>query len=314
MGKLDKKMLLEIKQLILKELEMFRPELKQMTLKEVEKYYFEKRKQEQDLPLDYLESRKKIQPLLLSLVKLDRLISFESLKIIGDKRTPTARPVIYACTHIGGNDIQRFFEAIKEHAYLFLGDPRELYRDIPGLLLNLNGVISFETENKEDRKMARKRSEELLKQNGRLIICPEGAWNITHNIPCMKLFPGTIKMARETNAIIVPIAIAQYGKKFYVNIGENIDVNLTHDISVEVLNESLRDTLATLKWEIWEKQKPIKRASITQEYIDTFKQKLVDKCPYGFTIKDVEEGVYKDSSIISEEEVFEPIKRLNLKK
>ena len=146
MSKLNREMLSEIKQLISKELKMLQPELKNMSLEELEQYYFNKRKEEFEtgVPFQHLEARKQIQPFLLSLVKLDRLLSFESLKVIGDKRTPTDRPVIYACTHIGGNDIQRFFEAIKEHTYLFLGDPKELYRDISGLLLNTNGVISFD--------------------------------------------------------------------------------------------------------------------------------------------------------------------------
>ena len=315
MGKLDKQQLLEIKELILKEIKMFDPKLKKLSLQELEQYYFNKRKEEYEngISIDYLEARKRLQPILLKFVKLDRIFSMEFLKIIKDERTPTDRPIIYACTHIGGNDIQRFFEAIKNHTYLFLGDPKELYRDISGLLLNLNGVVSFETENKPDRKIARSKSIELLKQNGRLILCPEGAWNITHNLPCMKLYSGTIKMAIETNAIIVPIAIEQYEKKFYVNIGKNIDVNNTPNIGIDILNEYLRDTLATLKWEIWESQKEINRKNISQEYIDNFKQNIVDRCPYGFTIDDVENGIYKDPNIIEEQEVFEPIKRITLK-
>lgn len=307
----DIKKLLDIKELLLKELEMFKPELKDLNLKELEQYYFNQRK-EKGTSIDYLEARKRIQPLLLSLVKLDRIISKEKLEIIGDKRIKTDRPIIYACTHIGGNDIQRFFEAIKEHTYLFLGDPKELYRDISGLLLNLNGVISFETYNKEDRKLATKKALELLKQNGRLMICPEGAWNITYNLPCMKLYSGVSKMAIETNAIIVPLAIEQYDNKFYVNIGENIDINTFENLSIENLNEYLRDAMATLKWKIWEKQ-TIKRNEILEEYIQTFKQNIVDKCPYGFTIEDVEKTMYKDSKIIDEQEVFEPIKILSLK-
>jgi len=316
MTKLNKQKLLEIKELISKEIKMFDPELKKLSLQDLEQYYSNKRKEEYEkgISIDDLEIRKKIQPILLKFVILDRLISRESLKIIKDERTQTDRPVIYACTHIGGNDIQRFFEAIKDHTYLFLGDPKELYRDISGLLLNLNGVISFETENKADRKIARSKSIELLKQNGRLIICPEGAWNITHNLPCMKLYSGTVKMARETNAIIIPIAIEQYGKKFYVNIGKNIDVNSTPNIGIDVLNEYLRDTLATLKWEIWENQKQSKRSKIEQDYIDNFKQNIVSRCPYGFTVEDVEKGMYKDPNIVEETEVFEPIKKLILKR
>ena len=210
-------------------------------LLELRKYEFDN-----SVQLKGIKLRQKIHKFLLSIIKIDRVLAKEKLIIVDDKREKTDKPIIYACTHIGGNDIQRTFEAIKEHAYLFLGDPEGLYKDISGLLLYLNGVICMETGVKNDRYIAKERAIELLKNGGDLLIYPEGAWNITENLPVMKLYTGTIKMAIETNAEIIPIAIEQYDDTFYVNIGKNIKVNSNG--SVKEQNLDLRDALATLKW------------------------------------------------------------------
>ncbi len=55
----------------------------------------------------------------------------EICEVIGDKNS-NKKNVIFACMHIGGNDVQRVFEAIESHAYLFLGDSGEFYRRYSG--------------------------------------------------------------------------------------------------------------------------------------------------------------------------------------
>lgn len=289
-------------------------ELRKLSIQELEKYYMELRRYnyENGVPLKGIEIRKKIHKLLLSLIKIDRKLCKETIEVIKDERIETNKPIIYACTHIGGNDIQRTFEAIKDHAYLFLGDPRSLYKDVAGLMLYLNGVICLETNNKTDRFIAKNRAVELLKSGGDLLIYPEGSWNITDNLPCMKLYTGTVKMALETGAEIIPMAIEQYGKKFYVNIGKNMVLNKS--LSVDELNDNLRDTLATLKWDIWESQGIFERTTINQSFVDKFKQDIVDKCEFGFTIDDVYKTMYKDPKITTYEEAFSFTKRIVLNK
>lgn len=291
-------------------------QLKGMQLEELKKYYVELRKYEfeNDVPLKGISIRKKIHYALLSIVKVDRILSKEKIEIISDKRTFTTRPIIYACTHIGGNDIQRTFEAIKEHAYLFLGDPEGIYKDMTGLLLYLNGVICLETNDKNDRKIAKERAIELLKKGGNLLIYPEGAWNVTDNLPVMKLYTGAVKMALETDADIVPVAIEQYNDQFYINIGKNICVSDMPSIEINELNNILRNLLATLKWEIFESQGIKNRSSIAKEFIETFKQNIVDKCEYGFTLDDVYRTMFKDLNEPLPQEAFSYLVRLQPRK
>lgn len=275
-------------------------------------YYMEKRLErfESNIPLKGIDLRKKIHGLPLKLVELDRKVSKETVSVINDERIITDRPKIYACTHIGGNDIQRVFEAIKEHAYLFLGDPKGLYKDISGLLLFLNGVINMETKDKTDRFIAKKRAIELLNKNGNLLIFPEGAWNITPNLLVMDLYKGAVLMARETGADIIPVAIEQYDNDFFVSIGKNIKMDDYGTLSLDDLNIVLRDAMGTQKWNIVEKH-PQSRKDLNIDEKD-FAQSIVDKCPYGFTIEDVEKTRYidKDKIVLQKPYGFVKQKRL----
>lgn len=281
-------------------------ELRRMQLQELEQYYKVLRKYEYDnnVPLKGIKFRQSIHQPLLDIIKVDRMISGEELYVIGDKREKTNRPVIYACTHIGGNDIQRTFEAIGNHAYLFLGDPKETYIDATGILLELNGVIRLETNDKEDRHIAYERAVELLKAGGDLLIYPEGAWNIIENLLVLKLYKGTVKMANETQADIIPIAIEQYANRFFVNIGKNIRYNPSVSGNIEYMNEMLRDTLATLKWDIWERIGDSTRTSITNDEIEQFRERIVARCGYGYTIEDVYKTMYHDKSIVEPEDAY----------
>lgn len=272
-----------------------------MDLDSLSKYYMLKRKEnyEKKIPLKGIAIRKKIHKIPLNLVKLDRKLCNEDIIILNDSRLYNNNSKIYACTHIGGNDIQRVFEAINEHAYLFLGDPKGLYKDFSGLLLFLNGSINLETNNKTDRYIAKERAVELLTKKGNLLIFPEGAWNITPSLPVMDLYKGTVVMAKETNSDIIPVAIEEYDKHFYVSIGKNIEPNQYQSMSIDEINILLRDKMATEKWNIFEYNGVYHR---DKEFFDysSFAEKIVSKCPYGFTIDDVERTRYidKDKQIL----------------
>ena len=101
----------------------------------------------------------------------------------------------------------------------------------------------METNNKTDRFIAKNRAVELLKNGGDLLIYPEGAWNITENLPVMKLYTGTIKMAMETNAEIIPIAIEQYDDTFYVYDGVEICLSSLSNLTYSLYKSSHRPNL-----------------------------------------------------------------------
>ena len=282
-------------------------ELRRLSIEELSKYYMEQRKWENEngIPLKNIELRNKIHGILLLIIKIDRLLAKENLEVINDDRVETKKAKIFACTHIGGNDVQRTFEAINDHAYLFLGDPKEIYRDAAGLLLSLNGMIALETNNKEDRRIAKDRSIELLNNGCNLLIYPEGAWNITQNLPVMKLYDGVSLMAKETGTDIVPLAIEQYGSNFFVSIGRNISMNKLNGIETKELTKLLRDEMAKEKWKIWESRGLDRRENVASIKVEEFQQEIVDRCGYGFSVQDVIDTMYHDKTVINLDGNFE---------
>lgn len=254
--------------------------------------------------------RKKIYHyFLLPVIKVGRLIEHQKLHIIDDKRIHTKRPVIYACTHIGYSDIVMAFEAIRNPCWLLLGNPGEIYRTFSGWLVETNGVICVNTYSKTDRKIAKGTAIRLLKQGGSLMIFPEGAWNVTDALPVMKLYKGTVEMALQTGADIVPVGIEQYGKDFYVNIGRNIKYQNSQK-DVQKLTIELRDVLSTLKWQIWENFPAVQRKSFSVDYRQNFVKGILEEGGNKYTMKMIENERYHDKTVTTPEEAFAHLDRL----
>lgn len=284
-------------------------ERRKLAIEELVLYYAELRKHNyrNGEELKGIELRKKIHFLVNFILKVDQILSKENIIIVNDRHTITLdKTKIFACTHIGGNDIQRAFQVIKEPAYLMLGDPGILYRMPIYQGLKLNGVIPLETADREDRKIAYNKSIELLRKGGNLLIYPEGAWNVTPNSVVMKIFTGTVRLAKETGAEIVPIGVEQYGNDFYFNIGENYSIPYNSDKSITYYNDELREKLATLKWEIMELQPILERKSIPDGYLRTFQDEIVNRCNYGygFSLEDAIKESFHDKNVVAEDEVF----------
>ena len=274
-------------------------EKRNMAIEELVNYYAEYRIYcyNKGDKLKGIELRKKIHPLINLILKIDETLSKEkNIIIANENNAKKGVPKIFACTHIGGNDIQRTFQIIKEPAYLMLG------------------VIPLETKNKIDRKIAYNRSVELLNNGGNLLIYPEGAWNVTPNVIVMKTFVGTVRMAKETGVEIVPIAVEQYGNKFYFNIGKNYGIAKSTTKTEVELNCELRDKLATLKWQILETQPIFQRDNVPEGYIYDFQKEIVEKCNYGygFSLEDAISESFHDKNITSEEEVFSFLENLDI--
>ena len=240
---------------------------------------------------------------LLPFIKLLRILRKEKLIIVGDKRTNKIKPAIYACTHIGGFDVENLFEAIKSPCYLFIADPKEVYANLDGLMLWLNGAIFFESYDKTDRNIAKIKACELMKSGGSLMIFPEGAWNIYESLPVMPLFWGTADIAIQSGADIIPVAIERFENKYYVNIGERIDCGSVGETDKEVITQILRDELAALKYEIWDSRGMYLRSEL-KDTRESFLNKMFGEKDTSFTVEDVIRTRFYPKDEVNETEVW----------
>ena len=276
-----------------------------------DEYYKLRNIEEKRLDKLSLEQRKKLHGLILGIYKLKNRLGGFSYEIINNKKTYTDRPVIFAVTHIGKFDIEVVSEAIKEHYYLLSGDYEHIQGIIDSPFLAMNGVIYFNEKDKNDRKQVSSKMIDHLNDGGNLMYFIEGTWNITPNLPMLPCYWGIVDIAKKGNAIIVPVACEQYGKHFKVNIGENFDMlnygNNVEDKSIAI--NDLRDTLATLKWEIWESEDILIRSELKGDEWEKYVADRFKEWPY-FNEEYIDGLVYKPKNVTERDEVYAPIKKL----
>jgi len=241
--------------------------------------------------LKYIELKKTIRPLLRSILFAQRKINGQTIEFINKDFEPTDRKIVFVLSHIGKWDFEIVNEQIKNHFHVIASDFMNMYGNINGIFMNCNGVVFVDIDDPEDRKNSEKMMMKILEQDNMMIL-PEGTWNLSENEIIRDTHLGAVSIALEKNAIIVPISVEQYDKRFVINVGKNFDPQtISHKIfngnyqdlddqnekdkllklkiKIET-NKELRDRLATLKYEIWEKEPITKREDIPYDYWTEF--------------------------------------------
>lgn len=258
-----------------------------------------------------LEERQKIHGIILTIYKLKNRLGGFHYNLIKDEREETDRPIIFAVTHVGKFDIEVVSEAIKDHYYLLSGDYEHIQGIIDAPFIGLNGVIYFNEKVKDDRRLASDKMIKHLNDGGNLMYFPEGTWNITPNLPMLPCYWGIVDIAKKGNAIIVPVGADQIDKLFTISIGKNFDMNnygATPEEKTRAIND-LRDTLATLKWEIWESYGMKKREDIPVDEWDRYVADRFKEWPY-FNEEYIEGLIFKPKNVVTHDEVYAPVKKL----
>ena len=251
-----------------------------------------------------LKTRKRLHKIVLLVYIIKNRLGGFSYELIGDEREKTDRPIIFAVSHVGKFDIEVISEAIKDHYYLLSGDYEHIQGIIDAPFLAVNGVIYFNERVKDDRATVSQRMINHLRDGGNLMYFPEGTWNMTPNLPMLPCYWGIVDVAQKSNAVIVPVAADQYGKKFKINIGSNFDMSIygnTKEEKAKAITD-LRDVLSTLKWEIWETELQMRSNLQGNEW----KQYCVDRFrewPY-FSLEYIDGLIFKPKGVVTAKEAY----------
>ena len=210
---------------------------------------------------------------------------------------------IIVMNHSNVHDFPLINQVLKKH-FIILSDKNNI-EGINGIVINLNGCVCLDRENKESRKEAFKELKKVLDLGHDVLIMPEGTWNLTDSIPVMPFSWGVIELSKNTNVEILPIVLEYENKNCYVNIGEYINVNNFKD--KKEAYTYLRNNLATLRWNLWELKGIFKRSDISKEEFDTYIKFLLSEYPR-MDYNEEKKIIYRDHQTL--EEVMEPIKKL----
>lgn len=220
------------------------------------------------------------------------------------------RPIIFAGTHGLKDDIALGLHASDLHTYVLFASLPDFFGTLDGPALWANGVILFNRKDKKSRNSAVPKMKKAIELGANILMFPEGTLNKTENLIVQKLFPGIYNLAKETNALIIGIAMIQEGKNVYAKLCEPIDVadfNLHDGLII------IRDTLATAKYELMEKYSHITRESIKdikgywKKFISDLESTMLPFYDYEIEYS----SQYIDKNIIEHCDAFAHLKAIN---
>lgn len=210
---------------------------------------------------------------------------------------------IIVMNHSNVHDFPIINQVLKKH-FIILSDINNI-EGINGFVINMNGCICLDRENKESRKKAFEELKKTLELGHDILIMPEGTWNLTDSIPMLPFSWGVIELSKTTNVDILPVVLEYENKDCYVNIGEYINVNNFKDKKEAYIN--LRDTLATLRWNLWELKGLYNYEGVSKVEFDNYIKFLLSEYPR-MDYNEEKKIIYSDHETF--ESVMAPIKKL----
>lgn len=258
-----------------------------------------------------VSQRKKLVPLVRTLMKVSRITSLIKIRRLNKKmpKIPGERPIIYVLTHAGKDDQVVFSDVIKDHYTVLSGDYESLHNCIEGKVCALNGIEYFDMRSEKERAMIEERIEQKINEGDNILCSMEAAWNLSANVPVLELFAGMIRSAIKTNAVIMPVGIEMFDKRFFgINVGETYFDPSTYVGKYETEREmldtaraDLRQLMADIKMQLYFDKKINKKITTTRdtigdydEYNEEFKKEILSG--WTFTEEAVKKKAYNNKN------------------
>ena len=150
--------------------------------------------------------------------------------------------------------------------YLVFGSLPQFFNTFNGIALYLNGTILVNRKNRASRQAVIDKAVRALEWGTNLILYPEGVWNKTATKLTLEYWPGIIKIAKKSNALIVPIVHLLTGNEIHSSRLEPFDAMQYNDDKVHEALVDLRTIMNTELWELMEKYSHVTRGEIMGEH------------------------------------------------
>lgn len=179
-------------------------------------------------------------------------------------------PVIFSANHSNAHDFYTAQEIFYKNVNV-LGGSDDVDK-ITYLLFSMVDMIFCDRRDKTSRQKSVEEMKTKLANGNSILLFPESTWNIHPSKLMLPLRMGIVKIAAESGKPIIPIIFeyidndiickdeSEMFTKCIVRFGDPIHVSKDDDYE-EKLNE-LRDSMATIRWGIWEEQGQFSRDEI----------------------------------------------------
>ena len=223
--------------------------------------------------------REIIHPILLSglkMVEKTNIVYTNNMDLHGYNGA-----LIYSPNHSNVHDFPMICRIVNEHVYVLVGN------DINNgmfntFMLNLNGVVFVDRKNKDSCRQAKEKIINLLEDGKRVVMFPEGSWNLD-SVKLIHDFKwGIIDIAKRANVPIMPIGMKyNINDSCYVRFGDLIYVSKEDDLFTK--KEELHAAMSTLVWDIINSVPMKSRATDYEEMLKSYNdyvKKCLDEFPY----------------------------------
>ncbi len=166
---------------------------------------------------------------------------------------PKDRPIIFAANHGFVEDVISTILISGKSAYILFGSLPRYFNTFDGIAAYINGAILANRKSKKSRKDSVEKAISVLKRNGNLLLFPEGVWNKTANKLTLNFWPGIFKIAKRTNAVIVPIIHLLDNNIIHSSRLQAIDINDYDDNDSETMLTDLQTEINTELFSLMEK-------------------------------------------------------------
>ena len=163
-------------------------------------------------------------------------------KVIGKENIPKDGAIIIAGNHKHAVDPVVIMSSTNRIVHFLAKE--EVCKGLHGKIFNKLGVIRVYRSKANTKAVIE--AENILKNGGTIGIFPEGTRNRTEN-KLLKFRSGTVRMAKDTNTLILPFAIEGkyrlFRKGLVLEFGKPIDVA---DMDTQEANEYLKEQVLNL--------------------------------------------------------------------
>lgn len=187
------------------------------------------------------------------------------------------KPIIFAANHSAFQDTPIMLRVTTRRSYALLGTQNLAFID--RVFFALNGTIWVDRRDKADMAATKDGILAYLQKGQSVLWFPEGTWNLTASQLMMPMKWGIIEVARSAGAQIIPAAL-DYNREANtcrIKFGAPMAGDALEN-KAEAIRD-LRDTMATLRWDLMCSQPVLHRAEITPEQLQKEMYRVIDDYP-----------------------------------
>lgn len=187
------------------------------------------------------------------------------------------KPIIFAANHSAFQDTPIMLKVTKRHSYILAGKQNLAFVD--WLFFILNGTIWIDRKCKSDMVASKDAILACLGKGQSVIWFPEGTWNLTPSQLIMPMKWGIVDIARQADAQIIPAALDYDWEQNIcrVKFGNPMAGESLRDKAEAV--GRLRDTMATLRWDLMCGQQILSRGEIDPAHLEQEMYRVIDDYP-----------------------------------